>query len=97
MRFAIITNGTVTNVIEATADFAESIGAVETPNGYGIGDKCVDGLWEYGEKLVPEPLPPEQPHLSETDLLKAQNKALSDRLEFAEDLIAEMAMKVYAE
>lgn len=61
MRCAIVTNGTVTNIIEATADFAESIGAVEIPNGYGIGDKCVDGLWEYGEKLVPEPSPPEQP------------------------------------
>ena len=41
-------------------------------------------------------MPPEPP-LSETELLKAQNKALSDRLEFTEDLIAEMAMKVYAE
>ena len=40
---------------------------------------------------------PEQPPLSEVELLKAQNKALSDRLEFTEDLIAEMAMKVYAE
>ena len=98
MLFAIITNGTVTNVIEATADFAESIGAVEIPNGYGIGDKCVDGLWGYSEKLVPEPLPPEPaPPLSEVELLKAQNKALSDRLEFTEDLTAEMAMKVYAE
>ena len=38
-----------------------------------------------------------EPPLSEVELLKAQNKALSDRLEFTEDLIAEMAMKVYAE
>lgn len=44
----------------------------------------------------PDYKPPEPP-LSEVDLLKAQNKALSDRLEFTEDLIAEMAMKVYAE
>lgn len=33
---------------------------------------------------------------TETELLKAQNKALSDRTEFLEDIIAEMAMKVYA-
>ena len=59
MRFAIITNGTVINVIEATADFAESIGAVFIPDEYGIGDKCVDGLWEYGEKPAPESLLPE--------------------------------------
>lgn len=31
----------------------------------------------------------------ELDLLKAQNKALSDRLDFSEELIAELAMKVY--
>lgn len=32
---------------------------------------------------------------SETDILIAQNKALTDRLEFVEDLIAEMAMMIY--
>lgn len=47
--------------------------------------------WEYTPNSTPEP------PLSEVELLKAQNKALSDRLEFTEDLIAEMAMKVYAE
>lgn len=31
----------------------------------------------------------------ELDLLKAQNKALSNRLDFSEELIAELAMKVY--
>ena len=49
--------------------------------------------WKYGDIIIPEP----RPLLSEVELLKAQNKALSDRLEFTEDLIAEMAMKVYAE
>ena len=47
--------------------------------------------------VTPNDVPAPEPQLSETDLLKAQNKALSDRLEFTEDLIAEMAMKVYAE
>ncbi|QUH21065.1 hypothetical protein [Alkaliphilus sp. B6464] len=32
---------------------------------------------------------------SEVDILKAQNKALVDRQEFLEDIIAEMAMMVY--
>ena len=50
-----------------------------------------DLWWEYTPNSETEP------HLSELDLLKAQNKALSDRLEFMEDLFAEMAMKVYAE
>ena len=61
MKFAIITNGTVTNVIEANTVFAESVGAVLIPDEYGIGDKYVDGLWEYGEKPAPKPLPPPPP------------------------------------
>lgn len=56
--------------------------------------KYIDGEFVKNPDYKP-PEPPEPP-LSETDLLKAQNKAISDRLEFTEDLIAEMAMKVYA-
>ena len=61
MRFAIITNEKVTNIIEANTVFAESVGAVLIPDEYGIGDKYVDGLWEYGEKPAPKPLPPPPP------------------------------------
>lgn len=57
--------------------------------------KYIDGEFVKNPDYKP-PEPPEPP-LSEVELLKAQNKALSDRLEFTEDLIAEMAMKVYAE
>ena len=57
--------------------------------------KYIDGEFVKNPEYKP-PEPPESP-LSEVDLLKAQNKALSDRLEFTEDLIAEMAIKVYAE
>ena len=57
--------------------------------------KYIDGEFVKNPDYKP-PTPP-APQLSEVDLLKAQNKALSDRLEFTEDLIAEMAMKVYAE
>lgn len=55
---------------------------------------CNDSEENYQEVELP---PPPAPPLSENDLFKAQAKALSDRLEFTEDLIAEMAMKVYAE
>jgi hypothetical protein len=34
-------------------------------------------------------------HITENEMLKAQNKALSDRLDFTEELIAELAKKVY--
>lgn len=56
-----------------------------------------DGVWEL------DPLPPEEPEpsplevlQSENKLLKAQVQALSDREEFQDDLIAELAMIAYA-
>ena len=97
MRFAIIENDIVTNIIEADADFAQHIGAVELPDGYGIEDKCVAGVWMTTEKPVLPSVLSEPLQLTDTDILKAQNKALADRLEFTEELIAEMAMIVYAE
>ena len=57
--------------------------------------KYIDG--EFVKNTEYKPPEPPAPPLSEVELLKAQNKALSDRLEFTEDLIAEMAIKVYAE
>lgn len=64
------------------------------PNGFTAIEDDSGNLIDVIPNEVPEP---EQPPLSEVDLLKAQNKALSDRLEFMEDAMAEMAMKVYAE
>lgn len=56
-----------------------------------------NGVWEL------DPLPPEEPEptplevlQSENKLLKAQVQALSDREEFQDDLIAELAMIAYA-
>lgn len=56
-----------------------------------------DGVWEL------DPLPSEEPEpsplevmQSENKLLKAQVQALSDREEFQDDLIAELAMIAYA-
>lgn len=56
-----------------------------------------DGVWGL------DPLPPKEPEpsplevlQSENKLLKAQVQALSDREEFQDDLIAELAMIAYA-
>jgi len=38
---------------------------------------------------------PDQPNISDNELLKAQIQAISDRNDFIEDCIAEMAMEVY--
>ncbi len=58
-------------------------------------DDISDYLFIAGE-YVYDPLPrdPEQP--DELTLLRAQVRALSDRNEFMEDCIAEMAMLVYS-
>ena len=58
------------------------------------GDTC-DYLYRDGE-FVYDPLPEEKPPIDETELLKAQVKALSERNDFMEDCIAEMATLVYA-
>ena len=63
------------------------------PNGFTVVEDSTGNLID----VVPNEVTPPAPPLSENDLLKAQNKALSDRLEFMEDAMAEMAMKVYAE
>ena len=44
----------------------------------------------------PEPLPTISDLMKENELLKAQIKAQSDRNDFMEDCIAEMAMQVYS-
>lgn len=57
------------------------------------GDTC-DYLYVDGE-FVYDPLPEEPRPVDEMTLLRAQVQALSDRNEFMEDCIAEMAMMVY--
>ena len=53
------------------------------------------GFYRDGE-FVYDPLPEEKPPIDETELLKAQVKALSERNDFMEDCIAEMAELVYS-
>lgn len=61
-----------------------------------------DYVYKDGEWIL-DPLPPEEPEPSPIDVLQAENKllkaqvqALSDREEFQDDLIAELAMIAYA-
>lgn len=52
-----------------------------------------DGTVERVPYEIPEPMSSSTP--SEVDILKAQLKAQTDRCDFLEDCIAEMAMQVY--
>jgi len=54
--YAINENGVVTNVIEADAEFAATIGAIPLPEGFGIGD-FYDGA-EWTKASSPPPPPP---------------------------------------
>lgn len=56
MRYAILSGDTVTNVIVAEAEFAASIGAVECPEGVGIG-WTYDGTTWAAPAPVPTPVP----------------------------------------
>lgn len=55
MVYAIVTNGMCTNIIEADTDFAVSIGAVELPTGYGIGDGYDGQVWTKAEPVAEDP------------------------------------------
>ena len=54
MKYALIENGVVVNVIVADADFAATIGAVELPEYAGIG-------WSYDGTTWTAPTPPAPP------------------------------------
>jgi hypothetical protein len=52
MNYAILENGVCANTIVADADFAATIGAIELPDGYGIGDTCNNGVWTKAPQPV---------------------------------------------
>lgn len=54
MTYAVIADGRCVNIIEADADYAAQIGAVELPTGYGIGDGF-DGAWSKAEPVAQDP------------------------------------------
>lgn len=56
MRYAIVTNGIVTNTIEAEADYAASIGAMPAANA-GIGWLYADGV--FTAPPAPAPMVPQ--------------------------------------
>lgn len=103
MNYALIENGVVTNLIwlysANAADFPAAVPCGDLP--VAIGD-TYDGKAFYrgGEKLV-SPLAAAQAEAQtlkeDLPMLKAQLKAISDRNDFIEDCIAEMAAVVYAD
>lgn len=54
MKYAVLNGSLVVNVIDADADFAASIGAVECPRHVGIGWSYDGGAWSAP---APEPVP----------------------------------------
>ncbi len=60
MKYAIIENNLCVNIIEASAEFAESMGAILLPDGYGIGDSYTDDTWAKAPQPEPEPLTEEE-------------------------------------
>ena len=67
MSYGIIENGKCINAIEADETFALSLGAVEIPDGYWIGD-YYDGEWHH-----------EKPS-TETQILQAQVADLQNQI-----------------
>lgn len=88
MNYILVKEGKIDNVIEADEDFAKLIGAKPYYAGASVGDfynpPTLDGLTAGVNSLQ-----------KENNMLKAQLQAQSDRADFIEDCIAEMAVQVY--
>lgn len=82
MDVAVVKNGTIVNII--VANEPDNQNTFPLPDGAKIGD-------DYPGIVTLEALQ------EENKLLKAQLQAQSDRADFIEDCIAEMAMAVYGE
>ena len=101
MRYALIEDGIVINIIWLNAfnatDFPGCV-AIEDGMSVGIGDEYRDGkFWRGGEELLNEQGRTNAELRAENRTLRAQIKASSDRNDFIEDCIAEMATVVYGE
>ena len=64
MKFAIIENEICVNVIIANAEFAAMLGAIEIPEGFGIGDGYKNGEW-ISNKVAPTGEPTYEPTIEE--------------------------------
>lgn len=82
MRFAIIEKDIVINVIDSDSDFAASIGAIEVPDEFGIGDIYQNGVYEIGNRPEPEPTPIVKPTLPQaiTDKTSEINSACENTI-----------------
>ena len=59
------------------------------------GDIYTDGEWTRPEQRLPQGPASSATLEAENHLLKTQNQVLSDRAEFIEDVIAEIAIEIY--
>lgn len=75
MRYAIVKDGVCVNAIEADETFAESIGAIDLPDGYGPGDLFDGYTWTKTEQTDDGPTFP-----VENDTSVAQLRADIDYL-----------------
>lgn len=83
MKFCIVNNGVIERVVVSTPELASQNGWLRLPPGAGIGEPYPDtpGTFETLQQ--------------ENKLLKAQLQAQTERSDFIEDCIAEMATQVY--
>ena len=103
MNYAVMEDGVVTNIIvlypSNAKDFPGDVPCGDVP--VGIGDTW-DGqdFYRDGQKVV-SPLTAARQEVQtmqeELPMLKAQIQAISDRNDFIEDCMAEMAAVVYGE
>lgn len=102
MRIAIIKKGSVDNIV--IGDSANTLRPLfpgftlveNPPEGTQTGDSYVDGVFGMeGANREPKPVVSLEDIQGENKLLKAQLQAQTERSDFIEDCIAEMATMVY--
>jgi hypothetical protein len=106
MNYAFIKNKKCENVgyfeVAPTSEFIDSVTptkydmVVVCPDGFGIGDEYDGATWQHGGA---SPLTSDEKIdalSTENKILKAQLQAQTDRSDFIEDCIAEMATQVYS-
>ena len=91
MKYLILEDGIIVNIIIADSEFANDIGAKPFYDGAAIGDAYNPPPAPLTDSERIEVLE------SENALLKAQLQAQTERSDFIEDCIAEMATQVYAQ
>ena len=100
MRYAIIENTKVINIIEAEKMFADEIGAIAVGDiGVGIGDDYINGMFKVRnvEGVIVDVPPinvidrPEPPSLKENlENLERENKKLKSELEVTQAVVDEL-------